>query len=83
MVAPNLCVLADAPVPGAANVTVTFGTGFENASSTRTCSAVANPVFTVADWPSPATFTTTDAAPGAFVSANDAAGSAPTVAVTA
>src|SRR3989442_745005 len=42
---PNVAL---APLDGAVKVTVTFATGFDDASVTFACSAVANAVFTVA-----------------------------------
>ena len=73
--------VALAPLVGAANVTVTFATGFEDASVTFACSAVPNAVFTVALCGVPACAATAWGAV-VFVNANVAGGSPVTVAVT-
>jgi hypothetical protein len=56
-----------APLDGAVNVTVTFGTKFPEASFTVACSAVANAVAMLADCPLPVVAAMDAAAPGLLV----------------
>ena len=69
---------ADAPEPGAANVTVTPGTGFELASRTVTCSALAKAVPTNTDCGVPAVGATEEGPAGELTSANSMGGETPT-----
>src|SRR3989442_685721 len=74
--------LALAPLDGAVKVTVTFATGFDDASVTFACSAVANAVFTVALCGVPEVATIDSRGTAAFINAKVAAASPATDAVT-
>src|SRR5207253_8208626 len=62
---------------GPANVTVTPGTGFPNASVTTADSGPVNVAVTAADWPPPEETATPAAGPAELVSANDAGDATP------
>jgi hypothetical protein len=62
-----LANVPDAPLPGAANVTVVPGTGLPAASITSATNGLGNALPTVADCPEPDTTETEDGAPGALV----------------
>jgi hypothetical protein len=72
-------ITADAPPPGAVNVTATFGTGLPSESVTRATSADPNAEPTVAVCGLPLFTVTVAAGPGVFVSENEAVVATPAV----